>query len=231
MKIIINTLLVLGAGASVAACEKTVSSVAPQGAAAYDAIAVAPERSVPQVYTLRSGDRVNVAVFREEEFSAKNALIDTSGNISLPMLGTVRAAGMTQDELAALVSERLAASYLRDPRVSVMVETPALQTISVEGEVEQPGVYETMAGHTLLTAIAQARSTSDRAKVDEVIIFRTVDGARMAGRFDLAEIRAGVADDPQVLPGDVIVVGYSQLRAGFQDVLRAAPLFNVFTRY
>lgn len=231
MKILTHTLFIVCAGAAVSGCQKTVATNAPQGAAAYEAIAVPPERIAPALYTLREGDRINVTVFQEADFSAKNALIDTSGNITLPMLGTVRAAGMTQDELSDAVRDKLAAAYLRDPRVSVGVETPALQAISVEGEVEQPGVYETMPGHTLLTAIAQARSTSDRAKVDEVIIFRTVDGARMAGRFDLAEIRAGEAADPLVLPGDVVVVGYSKVRAGFQDFLKAAPLFNIFTRY
>lgn len=217
--------LVLGA------CQKTVTTHLPQGSAAYDAIAVAPEVANPAVYSLRAGDRIDVSVFREKDFSAQKVLVDVSGNIALPMLGTIPAAGMTQDELAANIRDRLAASFLRDPRITVSVETPALLTVSVEGEVEQPGVYEMQPGHTLLSAIAMARSTTDRAKVDQVLVFRTVNGERLGARFDLAMIRAGRAPDPVILPGDVVVVGYSQVRGVFQDFLKTAPLLNIFYRY
>lgn len=213
-------------------CERTVSSDLPRGAAAYDVIA-APVAGggVPAQYVLRTGDRINLSVFREKEFSADNVLVDTSGNATFPLLGTVRVAGLTQDQLSQMVRQELGARYLRDPRVSVAVAVPALTTISVEGQVEQPGVYEVMPGATLLTSMALARSTTDRARLDEVLVFRNIDGQRMGARFDLAAIRAGKAADPAILPGDVVVVGYSQLRGVFQDILKTAPLFNVFTSF
>ena len=58
-----------------------------------------------------------------------------------------------------------------------------------------------------------------------------INGRRMAARFDLGKIRAGRAPDPQVLAGDVVVVGYSALRGVYRDVLQAAPLLNVFTQF
>lgn len=224
-------LLLAGAATALAGCERTVSSELPRGAAAYDVIAAPVPATAPSVYVLRPGDRLNLSVFREKDFSAENVLVDTSGNATFPLLGSVHVAGMTQDQLAQMLRERLGARYLRDPRVDVAVATPALSTISVEGQVEQPGVYEVMPGSTLLTSMALARSTTDRAKLDEVLVFRTIDDKRMGARFDLAEIRAGRAADPAILPGDVIVVGYSQVRGVFQDILRASPLFNVFTQF
>ncbi|RVQ67597.1 polysaccharide export protein [Croceicoccus ponticola] len=231
MKQIANLLVLLVAGMALAACQKTVESRLPSGADAYTAISVAPEVARPATYVLRPGDRLNLDVFREEAFSAEKLLIDSTGNVTLPVLGTIHAEGKTSDALAADIRARLASSYLRDPRVSVMVETPALATVSVEGEVEQPGVYEIAPGYTLLTALALARSPTDNAKMDEVLIMRTVDGRRMGGRFDAAEIRAGASPDPQILPGDVVVVGYSRTRGVFQDFLKTVPLLNVFAYY
>lgn len=226
-----SIILVTPLAFGLSACEKTVRTEAPSGVAAYEAIAVPTEVANLSQYLLRAGDRIEVRVLREEDFSAQKVLVDTSGNVSLPMIGSVAAAGLTQDALALAVQEKLAARYLRDPRVSVLVETPALSTVAVEGEVEQPGLFEVTPDHTLLAAIAQARSTTDRAKVDQVLIFRTVNGQRLGGRFDLARIRAGRDPDPRVLRGDVIVVGYSQVRGAFQDFLKSAPVFNIFTQF
>lgn len=230
MKFVWKALGLLAFSIALAGCQKTVASQEPAGAAAYDAIAVAQPVSAGE-YRLRAGDRIDVRVLREEEFSKDKVLIDQSGNVSLPLIGSVPAAGRTQDELAETVRQRLAATFLRDPRVSVMIETAAPVTLAVEGDVEDPGVYEIVPGSTLLTALALAGSPTDTAKLDEVLIFRTVEGQRLGGRFDVAMIRAGAAADPAVLPGDIVVVGYSQARGAFQDFLKAAPLINIFTRY
>lgn len=231
MKPFANLLVLLLAGASLGACQKTVESRLPAGGDAYAAIAVPAEVARPTRYVLRPGDRLKLDVFREEAFSAEKLLVDATGNVTVPVLGTIHAEGLTPDALAADIRGRLASTYLRDPRVSVMVETPALSTVSVEGEVEQPGVYEIGPGYTLLSALALARSPTDNAKLDEVLVFRVVDGQRMGGRFDVAEIRAGASADPIILPGDVVVVGYSRTRGVFQDFLKTVPLFNVFAYY
>ena len=70
-----------------------------------------------------------------------------------------------------------------------------------------------------------------RVVVRQIGMFRHINGERFGARFDLARIRAGRDPDPQILPGDVVVVGYSPMRQLYLDVLKAAPLFNVFTRY
>ncbi|WP_066558241.1 polysaccharide biosynthesis/export family protein [Croceicoccus bisphenolivorans] len=223
--------LIALAALGVTGCQRTVASHLPTDDAAYTAIAVTPEIARPSTYTLRPGDRIDVNVFKEAEFSASKMLVDQSGNVTLPLIGTMRAEGMSADDFARAVESKLAATYLRSPRVSVLIDTPALASISVEGEVKQPGVYEVAPGSTLLTAMALARSPSDVAKLDEVMIFRTVNGERFGGRFDLAAIRAGRVPDPQILPGDSIVVGYSQARGMFQDFLKTTPLLNVLVRY
>jgi polysaccharide export outer membrane protein len=76
-----------------------------------------------------------------------------------------------------------------------------------------------------------AQSPTRIAKLDDTVIFRTVDGQRMAARFDLKRIRAGLDPDPKIIGGDVVVVGFSSSKSVYRDVLTAAPIFNVFTRF
>ena len=211
-----------------AACQQTVTPVAPAGKAAYAAIATAPAYAPGESYRLQPGDVVRVSVFGEPELTQDRVMVDEAGNIALPLIGQVAAGDVGLPELDARIEAAYGARYLRDPQVSVALVEGQEQTVSVEGEVAQPGRYPYRMGDTLLVAISQARSPTEVAKLDEVLVFRTVNGQRMAGQFDLAAIRAGASADPQLMPGDVVVVGYSSVRGTYRDVLRAAPLLGIF---
>lgn len=213
-----------------AACQPQLKTDLPRGQAAYDILA--PANAVPSAgYLLRSGDMVSVNVFQEPDLSVEEVVIDASGNLFLPLIGQIVADGRTQSELSQEIEQKYATTYLRAPRVAVIVKEALSSTVSVEGQVEQPGVYPIQPGATLLTAMALARSPTRTAKLDQVLVFRTVNGERMGARFDLTDIRAGNAPDPQILPGDMVVVGYSSVKGVWRDILDAAPLFNVFTRF
>jgi len=215
--------------ALLAACQPQLKPNLPYGQAAYDALV--PPGSIPNTaYVLRSGDVVTINVFQEPDLTVEETAIDATGNLYLPLVGAVVADGRTQAELSQEI-EQAYASYLRYPRVAVIVKQALSNAVSVEGEVEQPGVYPILPGSTLLTSMALARSPTRTAKLDQVLVFRTVNGQRMGARFDLTEIRSGNAPDPQIQPGDVIVVGFSAIRGVYRDILDAAPLFNVFTRF
>ena len=213
---------------SLAACQAPLDPVVPAGQAGYEAVAVDPANTLPERYTLVPGDVIGVRVFDEPDLSIDEIALDNAGNVTLPLVGEVRAVGLSAAEFAAAVEAAYASNYLRDPRVSVIVKQGRGRTIAVEGEVEQPGVFPFVEGQTLLSALALARSPTDTAKLDEVMIFRSVDGQRTAGRFDLQAIRSGRMPDVALVPGDVVVVGYSSLRGAWQDVLRAVPVFGIF---
>lgn len=83
-------------------------------------------------------------------------------------------------------------------------------------------------GATLLEALARAQSPTDTARLDQVVVFRTVAGQRMGAVFDLRRIRVGLDADPRILGGDTVVVGFSQVKGLFRDFLSAAPLLAVF---
>lgn len=232
MKISGRLLVLALACTMLSACQSTLQSAGlPQGEAAY-AIAPPLDASAPnKAYRIGAGDMINVQVFQEPELSSEKVQVDDVGRIQIPLAGDILAAGLTPPELSAVIAERLGRKFLRDPRVVVAIVSSREQTVAVEGEVKMPGVYKIAPGDTLLSAIARAQSPTNVARLDEIIVFRMVNGRRMAARFNLGKIRAGRAPDPQVLAGDVVVVGYSALRGVYRDVLQAAPLLNVFTQF
>lgn len=216
---------------SLAGCIRTFPAVVPSQSAAYTAIRPQGTSTIPDTYPLEPGDSLRVQVFQEPDLSVEKVQIDPAGNVSLPLIGSIRAGGLTTAALEASVRQALGARYLRDPRVSIGLVEAVDRVVSIEGEVKQAGVYPINGQTTLLSALSLARSPLPTTKLNEVMIFRIVNGQRVGGRFDIAMIRAGRADDPQILPNDVVVVGYSRLQGAYRDLLQASPLLNVFTRF
>jgi len=181
-----------------------------------------------EAYLLHAGDVVTVNVFQEPDLTLEDVAIDQAGKLYLPLIGEVVAGGRTQADLSQEIERSYGNGYLRNPKVAVIVKQTPSNSVSIEGEVKQPGVYPLPQGATLLTAMALAQSPTRTAKLDQVLVFRTVNGERMGARFDLTEIRSGNTPDPQILPGDVVVVGFSRAQGIYRDILDAAPLFNIF---
>ncbi|PNU04355.1 hypothetical protein A8V01_20880 [Novosphingobium guangzhouense] len=199
----------------------------PTGAAAYDTIpAIVP---APTTYAIRAKDVLTLRVFGEPEVSQDELRVDDAGLIQVPLIGTVKAAGRDAQEIGSEITGKLAQSYLRNPQVAVSVKQATPSFVSVEGEVEKPGVYEIDGRSTLLSAIARAESPTASAKLTEVVVFRTIDQKSMVARFDLKRIRTGIDPDPMILDGDVVMVGYSTTRGFWQDLLKTAPLLNAFS--
>jgi polysaccharide export outer membrane protein len=216
---------------AIAGCRPELHSDLAQGPAAYKAVAVSERDTVNSLILLQPGDQIGINVFGEENLSTPQAVVDPAGNVSLPLIAEIHAAGLSPAQFAKDIEQAYAKSILRDPRVNVVLVKSAPRVVSVEGEVKTPGVFEVQQGYTLLSALALAGSPLETAKTSEVLIFRQKDGQRVGGRFNLNDIRAGRADDPAVLPGDVIVVGYNMVRGTYLDFLKTAPFFGIFTRY
>ena len=203
-------------------------SALPAGERAYE-IAPPPDPNAPRAsYVIVPNDVLNLQVFQEPDLSNEELQVDNVGNIQMPLIGEIQAAGRSATELAEDIATRLGARYIVNPQVVVSVAKQADRFVTVDGQVKKPGVYEITRDDTLLSAIARAESTTREAKMDEVVIFRTIDGQRMAARFNLNAVRTGRAPDPQIQGGDAVVVGFSSLKGAWRDILQASPLFNAF---
>lgn len=182
----------------------------------------------PTSYTLRPADRLSLIVFREPDFSLESVQIGLEGSISMPMLGSIPAAGMTAAEFERDVTARLSALGLKSPNVSVNILEYASHLVTVEGAVETPGVYNFAPGARLSSAIALAKGTKREAKKDQVAIFRTQDDGIYVAKFDYGMVSQGTMLDPVLEPGDRVFVGTDGLSVFWQDALKAIPALGVF---
>lgn len=224
-------IFLLLASASLAGCSSQLYNSLPTREAAYALIPPIDKAVTPSEYLIMPGDVVSLSVFGEPDLSFEKLPVDDAGFIQVPLAGSVHVATLTPNQASALIATKLGSRFLRNPEVTLNVIEQTGQTVTVEGQVLKAGSYPVDSQTTLLGAIALAQSPTRIAKLDQVIVFRTVNNQRMAARFDLKRIRAGVDPDPQILGGDVVVVGFSQTKSIYRDMLQAAPFFNVFTRF
>lgn len=194
---------------------------ASQFAAADPASAVQEARP----YLIGPYDKLVIDVFGIEELSQKEVQTDASGRISFPLAGVVEASGKTPAELERMLEARLR-TYVRDPQVTVNLKETVSQVVTVDGQVQEPGLYPVVGRMTLVRAIAKAKGTTEFARADDVVIFRTVRGQRTVALFNLDAIRRGNYADPEIYANDVVVVGESQARRFFKDFLQVAPALS-----
>lgn len=221
-------LLLIGLAFVVSGCASSKMKAVPDGAAAYELVPATMPGASLGPYAVGVGDTLSVNVFDEPSLSVERVYVDEGGKIQVPLIGPVSAKGRTSAEIAADISDALGRRYLRDPKVTVALVQPGDRIVSVEGEVGRPGAYSIGPNTTLLGALARAGSPGQTAALDQIVVFRDIGGKRAAARFNLADIRAGLAPDPTIRDGDIVVVGFSSVSRVWLDVLKASPLFNAF---
>jgi polysaccharide biosynthesis/export protein len=189
-----------------------------------------PERSdivfEDRPYLIGAFDKLTIDVFGIEELSRKEVQTDASGRISFPLAGVVEAAGRTPAEVEDVLEERLRAAFVREPQVTVNLKETVSQVVTVDGQVKEPGLYPVIGRMTLMRAVATAKGTAEFAKLDDVVVFRTVKGQKLAALYNLKAIRNGAYQDPEIFANDVVVVGDSAARRLFKDALQIVPLLT-----
>jgi polysaccharide export outer membrane protein len=178
-------------------------------------------------YRIGAQDLLEVTVFGLKDFD-REVRVNSNGQISLPLVGVVKAGGVTIPDLEKDIADRLKQGFLQDPQVSVFVKEFTSQQVTLEGSLTKPGIYPIKGKTSLLQAIALAEGVTDLADLHGVVIFRTVKGKRMGAVFDLAKVRAGLAPDPQVYGDDLIVVEKSGSKSAYREFIQSAPAFNIF---
>ncbi len=148
--------------------------------------------ALKQPYQLDAGDRLAISVFEQPNLS-RSYTIDKSGNLSFPLIGTVRAKGRKLSSIQAEIQRRLGAEYLRDPKVSAEIDQ--YRPFFIMGQVGTPGQYSYVPGMTVQNAIAIAGGYTPRAFQGNADITRTVNGEVLTGRVEISE---------PIMPGDTI---------------------------
>ena len=187
---------------------------------------VPPTSIVRPDYVIGPDDVIAVDVFQVPDLS-RTVQVDADGQVQLPLLGAVAAAGRTIGQLSQQIAAAYGAKYVRDPKVIVSVKDSASQKVTVNGAVIQPGIYPVTNSTTLMQAIAMARGPDTKLASDRVAIFRTVGQQRTAATFDISAIRDGKIEDPQIHAGDIVIVDTSGVRRFLQDISPIAPFVSL----
>jgi polysaccharide export outer membrane protein len=199
----------------------------PNFTAAYNPALQAPASA----YRIGPLDRLNITVFQVKDLTLEKVQVDAGGQILLPLIGSVTAAGKTTEELSREIAQRLGEKYLQSPQVSVVVEDAVSQKITVQGAVTEAGVFMMRGRTSLLEAVAMAKGTTKHANLKRVAIVRAVDGEPHAAVFNLAAIQAGKERNPEVLANDVIVVDTKGSRVFWDNLIQALPALFVFSYF
>jgi polysaccharide export outer membrane protein len=172
------------------------------------------------IYTLGSGDQVVIRAVNVEEIDNKPVVIDARGNVDLPVVGRIRAAGLSQEQLEEVIQARLR-KFLVDPDVSVSLAEMHSQPISVLGAVQTPGVHQLQGQKTLFEVLSLAGGLRPDAGY-RVKITRRLEWGRIplpdaaddpTGQFSVASVdvknimsATNPADNILIKPNDVVSV-------------------------
>lgn len=156
--------------------------------------AVSREEFVPSAYRLGVGDVVKVDVFREADLSVE-AVIESSGSINYPLIGYVKAVGLTARQLEAQLVERLGAGYLKNPEVRAFVVR--YRPVFVSGAVRNTGAFPFSEGLTVERALTLASGMTPLGSVRRMFVLREGEAAVTRQRVQL---------DSPLYPGDTLFV-------------------------
>lgn len=187
---------------------------------------IADFTAVSRPYIVGPFDRLTIDVFGIEELTEREVQVDAAGRISFPLAGVVQVSGQTPGEIEGLLAERLRQAYVRSPQVTVNLKEAVSQVVTVAGEVKKPGLYPVMGRMTLLQAIARAEGTGEFSDLQSVVVFRTIQGRRLAALYNVDAIQRGAYADPEIYPNDVVMIGDNNARRVFRDVLTTLSLVS-----
>jgi polysaccharide export outer membrane protein len=194
-----------------------------------------PVYSIGKEYRVGPNDLLDIEVLNLEN-AKRTVRVNAAGSITMPLIGSVNVAGLTQQQVETRIAELYGEKYLQNPQVAVFIKEFTTERITVDGAVVKPGIYPLVGQMTLLRVIALAGGFGQIANSSRVMLFRQGEnGQRQVATFDVDRIRSGTDTDPLVRGDDLIVVQRDSARALlkdsiFRDVIDSVNPFSVFSR-
>lgn len=162
--------------------------------------------AAPGDYGLHPGDTIEVSVWKEVDLQ-RVLIVRPDGKFSLPLAGEMQAAGRTPDEIRVEIEGRLKA-YIPEPVVTVTVQKVDGNKIYVIGQVRKPGAFVMNPQLNVLQALSLAEGGTPFAKLDDIVVIRTMGGVQRSLPFRYSRVAEGGNLDQNISleSGDVIIV-------------------------
>lgn len=179
----------------------TTESPSPKGSAG-----AAPNATPDADYKIGPQDVLRIDVWKEAEIS-RSEPVRPDGKISLPLLNDVQAAGLTANQLAAVITEGLK-KFITNPQVTVSVTEINSRRVYVTGEVARAGAFPLLPNMTVLQVLSSAGGFTQFARIKNIYVLRIEDGKQVKHPFNYKDVVNGKKPEENVLlqSGDVIVV-------------------------
>ena len=157
-------------------------------------------------YLIGPLDLVEVKVLYADDIS-RVVRVDSQGNISLPLIGAIKAAGLSSVELERAIANNLSKELMQNPQVSVFIKEFTSLRMTVQGAVTRAGLYDFQGRATLMQAISMAGGLTEKANQQRVKVIRKLptQGAETL-EFDLYAVSLNKINDPVLKNEDIIVV-------------------------
>lgn len=178
---------------------------------------------------LSPNDVLEVNVFQVDNLN-RTVQVDASGQISLPLIGTLTAAGKTVRQLEKEIEAAYGAKYLQSPDVTIFVKESIGQRITVDGEVNRAGIYPVSSNASLIDAIALAAGFNNVGDAAKVFVYRNIGQNTLVANYNVEEIRAGKSRNPRIYGGDKVVVFASKSKIAMNNLKDALGLASSAAR-
>lgn len=178
---------------------------------------------------LSPNDVLEVNVFQVDNLN-RTVQVDASGQISLPLIGTLTAAGKTVRQLEKEIETAYGAKYLQSPDVTIFVKESIGQRITVDGEVNRAGIYPVSSNASLIDAVALAGGFNNVGDAAKVFVYRNIGQNTLVANYNVEEIRAGKNRNPRIYGGDKVVVFASKSKIAVNNLKDALGLASSAAR-
>jgi len=162
--------------------------------------------AVPPAYVIGPNDVLSVTFWKDKDMSA-DVVVRPDGNITLPLLNDIQAAGLTPAQLRERILVE-AHRYIEDPSPTVAVKEINSRRVFITGQVEKPGPYPLAGPMTVLQLIAMAGGLKEFADGKNIVVMRIENARQVAFQFDYKDLlkRKNLFQNIDLKPGDTVVV-------------------------
>jgi polysaccharide export outer membrane protein len=205
--LLMGTWLLLCLGSPLGAQIRSAQDGTTEKARAGSEAATSPRSSVSDAeYKIGAQDVLRIDVWKEDQLT-RTVPVRPDGQVTLPLLNDVQAAGLTPMDLASVISERLK-KFINNPQVTVTITEINSRRIYVTGEVSRPGAFPLLPNMTVLQALSSSGGFTQFARSKNVYVLRVMAGRQVKLPFNYNDVVKGKKSEQNVLlePGDVIVV-------------------------
>jgi polysaccharide export outer membrane protein len=178
---------------------------------------------------ISENDLLEIDVFQVDDLD-RTVRVDSNGRITMPLIGAIQAAGKTIPTVEQDLERIYGVKYLQSPEITVFMKESSGQRMTLDGQFNKPGIYQTTTSSSLLQAVAQASGFTSLADETKVYVFRQFGETKLVANYSITDIRNGKKSDPRLFGGDIVVAFTSSSKVALNNLKSALGIASSAAR-